>query len=153
MAETDQGPPDAPAAASYEFTPSQDETIRSLASAMQWVAIPLIIVGIFYAIAAVWQLVSTFGNWRALFPVLFIALAAAIYLTLGIWTRQAAQSFTSVVSTSGRDIAHLMDALDTLRKKYSLLALFVKIYIAILILALILGIVGLIVGGVGGLGS
>jgi hypothetical protein len=35
--------------AGYEFAPSQNETIRSLAAAMRWVAIPLIIVGVFYA--------------------------------------------------------------------------------------------------------
>lgn len=114
---------------------------------MQWVAIPLMIVGAFYAIAAVMELVSAFADWRAIVPTLFIALAAAIYLTLGIWTRQAAQRFTGVVSTTGRDITHLMDALDNLRKAFSLLALIVKIYVVILILALVLGIVGLIVGG------
>jgi hypothetical protein len=131
----------------YEFDARQSETISALASAMRWVAISMIVLGVLYGVAAVIQLV------KAPLPALLIGLGAALYLALGIWTRQAADSFTSVASTAGRDIHHLMDALDTLRKKYSLLALIVKIYIAILVVALILGVIGLLSAGAGFLGN
>lgn len=144
METTDAQPSDS--SPSYEFSADQNEVIGKLAAAMQWVAIPLIIVGILYAISAVAHFAWVFQDWswRVALPVLLVGLGGVLYLVLGIWTKRAAASFSEVVSTTGSDVAHLMTALDNLRKTYSLLSLFVKIYVALLAIGLIFTAIGLL---------
>jgi hypothetical protein len=98
----------------YEFTPLQNENIRRLSSKMKFV-------GIFYIVAAV--LFGTLGV-AALFV---MPLAGIIYiiamipeLLIGIWTTKAASSFRMIVDTKGHDIPHLMNAVVSLRKLYTL---------------------------------
>jgi len=47
-------------------------------------------------------------------------ISGALACVVGLWTQRASMSFKSVVQTEGQDITHLMDALDDLRKLYSL---------------------------------
>src|SRR5207247_1780886 len=49
------------------------------------------------------------------------ALNGLIYLLIGVWTRSAAGSFKKIVETHGSDISHLMEALSSLTKMYSLI--------------------------------
>ena len=130
----------------YEFDDQQSNVIAGLASAMRWVSIPLLILGALYAFLTVVSVIQAFQNPASLLSAIFVALAAVIYWSLGSWTRQAAGSFEQVVTTTGRDISHLMEALDNLRKKYSLLSFFIKIYIAIIVVALVAGAIAAIVG-------
>lgn len=44
-----------------------------------------------------------------------------LYLLLGVWTQSAAGSFKKIVTTRGGDINHLMEALSSLNKMYSLI--------------------------------
>jgi hypothetical protein len=125
----------------YEFTPEQSETIKSLAGEMRWVAFPLIIIGGLYLLSGFAHIAIALQNRQLILPIIFIGLGAALYLALGIWTKRSAESFTQVTSTAGNDIAHLMSALDNLRKAYSLLALFVKLYVAFLILTMIVALI------------
>ena len=68
------------------------------------------------------------------------AVNGLIYLLIGVWTRSAAGSFKQVVDTQGGDIRHLMEALSSLNRMYTL------IYTLILLgLLLILATVGLFV--------
>ncbi|MGH6915138.1 MAG: hypothetical protein ACREH3_15720, partial [Geminicoccales bacterium] len=96
----------------YEFTPGQNETVRTLASRMRWVGIFLIVLGILAAIAGILSFAE---------PALAISalIQAAIYIVIGIWTMSAAGSFTLIVHTAGKDVANLMDALGALRKLYT----------------------------------
>jgi hypothetical protein len=48
------------------------------------------------------------------------AVNGLIYLMIGAWTRSAAGSFRLIVDTRGSDISHLMDALSSLNKMYTL---------------------------------
>jgi hypothetical protein len=135
-----------PSPASYEFDSQQNRVIEALASAMRWVATPLIFLGIMYAIATVVCVVQAFRDPASLLGAVYVGIVAIIALSLAHWTRQAASSFDKVVSTGDRDIVHLMHALDNLRRKYSLLSFFVKIYVAILLVALIAGLTVAIMG-------
>lgn len=126
-----------PSPASYEFDSQQNQVIGALASAMRWVAVPLIVLGVLYAIPAILCVVHAFRNPVSILGAVYVGLVALIALSLAQWTRRAASSFDKVVSTGGQDIGHLMDALDNLRKKYSLLSFFVKLYVAVLLVALI----------------
>jgi len=49
------------------------------------------------------------------------AVNGLLYLLLGVWTRSAAGSFKKIVDTKGSDISHLMEALSSLNKMYSLI--------------------------------
>jgi hypothetical protein len=77
-------------------------------------------------------------NWFGLFCLCVFA----PQLLIGIWNINAANSFGFVVTTVGNDIRHLMNALVSLRKLYSLL-------FWVTVLALTLVVVG-IAGGIFG---
>jgi hypothetical protein len=102
----------------YEFSATENATIRRLAAAMRFV-------GFFFAVAGTaeagaWSVLLGRGEsdiyaaaWRLLEGV-FLVLA-------GVWTWGAAKSFAQIVTTSGRDIAHLMQALERLARVYALM--------------------------------
>jgi len=121
----------------YEFDAHQNEVIRQLSRSMRWVAIPFLFLGIMYGIVFALSIVRVFADPRGILAVLFIGLAMLFFLALGRWTRKAAASFERVTETAGQDVSHLMEALDNLRKTYSLLILIVKIYVGLLLLMLI----------------
>jgi hypothetical protein len=134
----------------HEFTSQQNQVIENLSSAMQWIAAPLIVIAVLYAIAAVTGIVQAFQRPQMLVSVAFIILATLFYLALGIWTRRAADAFRRITTTSDQDIAHLMEALDNLRKKYSLLSVIVKLYLVLVAVMLIFMLVAWITGALRG---
>ena len=128
---------------SHEFTGEQNDFIGRLAKKMSVVGLVSVIFGVLYLISAVLLLAFVFQDKlpadvvtkipdevRAKVPttsnylwgvLIQTALAGLIFLMIGIWTRSAAASFREIVSTTGRDITHLMNALSSLYKMYSLL--------------------------------
>src|SRR5262249_53259751 len=121
--------PAASPASQYEFTESQNALIEQLSGDMSWVAVPLIIIGILYAFALVLAVIKAFQQPHLLLEAALLGLVMLFFLTLGIWTRRSATAFHQIVTTKGRDIEHLMTALDELRKQYKLLSAFVKVYV------------------------
>ena len=132
--------------AQHEFDSQQNQTIASLAQDMRWVAAPLQFIGIMYGIACIMGIVRAFTHPESIVGAVFIGLATAFYLALGIWTQRAALSFQQITKTSGQDVTHLMEALENLRKKYSLLSLLVKIYIGLLLAVLVVTVIAMIAG-------
>ncbi len=123
---------------SYEFDARQNEVISELAKAMRWVAIPLMVAGLLYLMNTVsFLFMLRGGGWRLLLPVAIMAVSAIIFLAMAVWTNRSSAGFAEVVATQGSDVDHLMSALDNLRKMYSLMSLFVKIYIFMMVLTLI----------------
>jgi hypothetical protein len=61
------------------------------------------------------------------------AVNGLIYLLVGVWTRSAAGSFRQIVDTRGNDIGHLMDALSSLNKMYTLIYTLIMIGLLLLI--------------------
>jgi len=127
---TAQAPPKPPPLG-YEFTPPQNQNIRRLSSKMKFV-------GIFYIVAA-----ALFGivGVGALF---LMPLAGAIYivamipeLLIGIWTTKAASSFRMIVDTKGHDIPHLMNAIISLRKLYTLQFWLLIIALALIVVSIV----------------
>lgn len=69
----------------------------------------------------------------------FGAIIQGVFLLLtGIWTRNAAQAFNRVVSTTGSDIENIMGALGELRKLYTLQYWLIVIMLVALAITLIL---------------
>jgi len=98
-------------------------------------------VGIFYILA------SCVVGLAGLVALFFSPLIGVLYLVLlipqlliGVWTINAAQSFKLVVSTRGRDIPHLMGALTSLRKLYTLMFWLLIATVVLVLLAIAAGI-------------
>jgi hypothetical protein len=143
---------------SYEFTSEQNDLIGRLARKMSLVGLVSLIFGIFYLLAAVLLIVYLFQDRlppevaqqipedvRAKMPapttyfwgvIVQTALAGLIFTMIGVWTRSAASSFREIVATTGRDISHLMNALGSLHKMYSLLYTLIIITILAFLIAL-----------------
>jgi hypothetical protein len=118
----------------FEFTAAQDNVIRALSGKMKYV-------GVFYVIASV--LVGLAGI-VALFFMPWIGLVYLLLLTpellIGIWTISAAHSFSLVVERPGQDIRHLMAALSSLRKLYTLLFWLLIVVVVLMLAAIAVGI-------------
>ena len=110
---------DAPTEASkeYEFTAEQNAVIRDLASVVSvagLVLMALAIVGILYDGANI-----TSANHDPT-PMVFAAFCAPRVIA-GFWLRGAAEPLLKIVDTEGRDITHLMQALQELRRIFAML--------------------------------
>jgi hypothetical protein len=93
----------------YEFQPSENKVIGELASKMNFVGLFLLAVGVLVIAHGVVVAV----HWGPI-------ISGTLTCVVGIWTQRASVSFRNVVHTEGRDISHLMRALEDLRKLYSL---------------------------------
>jgi hypothetical protein len=118
-------------APTYEFTPAQDSIIRALSQKMNFV-------GYFYIVVS--ALVGL-GGLALLFVNAFVGLFYMVLLTpellIGIWTLTAGKSFRAVVDTRGQDIPHLMTALDSLRKLYTLTFWILIIGLVFMVIAIV----------------
>jgi hypothetical protein len=133
-------------AAEYEFDTKQNQVIGGLALEMHWVAAPLILLSILYGVGTVLILFQAIREPAAfIVPVTYVGLVTVFIWLLASWTQKAAASFHKVVSSGGQDISHLMEALENLRKKYALLGAFVKIYVAVILIAVIAGAISAVV--------
>ncbi len=118
----------------FEFSPIQNDVIRTLSKRMHFV-------GVFYVVAS--GLVALAG----LVAFFFYPLLGAFYflillpeLLVGIWTIHAANSFRQVADTKGYDIPHLMAALASLRKLYTLMFWLLVAALAFMVLGIAAGI-------------
>src|SRR5262245_13483035 len=125
----------------YEFTAAQNSLIDALARDMLWVAVALLVVGILYAVGLLVSVVRSFQDPHFLVQAALVGLAMLFYLALGTWTSRSARAFERIVTTRSRDIDHLMEALDNLRKMYRLVSLLIKIYVVFVGLAVIIGLI------------
>ncbi len=116
----------------YEFTEAQNQTLQILGSRMKWVGILFIVIG---AVSGLRGVLGLAEGGTALVLILY----AAIYILIGIWTRNAGNSFSLVVETAGSDIPHLMDALESLRKFYNLAFWLMIVGLGLALLAMLLG--------------
>jgi hypothetical protein len=126
----------------YEFTEAQNREIGSLARKMRLVGLVAVILGVVNLILGLLLLVYAFRDQLPadalrripedtlkqlpppgqLWAVALQAVASGlIFLLIGVWTRSAAGEFRQIVDTAGHDIGHLMSALGSLHKMYSLL--------------------------------
>ena len=99
----------------YEFSKGQEVVIGDLAGKMRFVGAFLFALGMLglVQVAYVAFRVKLF-DWLT-------AINSLIYAMIGFWTLRASGAFSAVVETVGWDVPHLMDALKSMRKMYSLL--------------------------------
>jgi hypothetical protein len=135
----------------FEFSSSHNELIGDLARKMSLVGLVTIVFGVLQMINGIVAFIAgrnpdelvaaareagiaeeqlqqlqtalAGGDWLSPFVISTISfiIVGLILLLVGIWTRKASGGFAGIVRTQGRDISRLMDALDALRKQYSLI--------------------------------
>jgi sulfite exporter TauE/SafE len=66
----------------------------------------------------------------------------ALYIIIGIWTIRAADSFKKIVDTAESDISYLMNALNELKKLYTLQYVLMIIAIIFMGITILAGIIG-----------
>jgi hypothetical protein len=117
--------------ARYEFTKDQEAVIGDLASKMRFVGLFMLAMSL-VAIVQVgqWAYRTKYFDWGS-------ALSALLSGVIGVWTVQASGGFAAVVETTGWDVPHLMDALSSLRKMYSLMAWLTVMILAALVILVI----------------
>jgi hypothetical protein len=98
----------------YEFSQGENALLGDLARQMRGVALALLLL----SLAA---LVFGAASWHRGGPAAALPLLAAALLNLPIcrYSFRAAAEFRLIVTTAGKDIRHLMEALDSLRKMYA----------------------------------
>ena len=126
--------PLSPKPSGYEFTPMQNPTIRTLAQRMRVIGIVYIIFAVFVGIGAFVVLLQSLPSALVGF------LEVALFAFLGLWTYRGAASFQLIVDTKGSDISHLMNALDELRKIYSLQTWLMVAVLALMAIGIIVGV-------------
>ena len=134
---------------SYEFNTSQNEIFRDLAKKMHFVGLLLLISGIISLIIGIlvtFNLSSLQTEDISLSSGINGILQGVFLLLIGIWTRKAAVSFSSIVKTTNNDIENLMSAMSELRKLYTLQYFLAIITVVFISLVFIVGIIGGIVG-------
>ena len=104
----------------YEFTSAQGDLISDLARKMRFVGLLMIVVGV----------LNPLLTWVA-FHAIALDITFLIYILIGAWTWSAAGSFKKVVDTKGKDVNHLMEALERLRRIYGFIFYLVIIGITI----------------------
>ena len=119
----------------YEFTDSQNQTISLLGSRMKWVRIFFIAMGVAFGLVGVVGLVESEGALDLILKPMIFTMTAAILFLSGIWTVNAAKSFTLIVKTTGSDILNLMNALGTLLKLYAMQFWLVIVSLVVLVIA------------------
>ena len=123
----------------YEFKESENQVIRGLASAMYFVGVVLIIVGILTVVGGLAKLgeASKARDIPAPLEGLSWILQGILYSTIGIMTRSASQYFSQIVQSKGNDINNLMQALERLRGMYSLQRVLILIAFSLLVLVFV----------------
>ena len=116
----------------YEFTEAQNQTLKILASRMKSVGIFFIAVGAVHGVSGVLGLAE--GG-----TAFILIIYAAVFILIGIWTRNAGSSFSLIVQTAGSDIPHLMEALESLRKLYTVAFWLMIVGLSLAVIAIFVG--------------
>lgn len=133
LAQQSSNVPSEPAALNYEFTSAQNEVIATLASAMRFVGVCLIV------FAALTLIIAIFALFRSPLEGTTKVIDCIINMIIGFLLLGSAHAFKRIVDTRGNDIHYLMEALIQLRTLY-------RIQRIIYILAIVLMFVSFIAG-------
>jgi hypothetical protein len=115
----------------YEFSYTENSIIGNLGSKMSFVGLFMLGIGVFFFVSVIIRWVQSHYLEVGL---LFLTL---LFIVVGIWTHRAGREFRSVAETEGKDISHLMGAIENLLKLYTLL--YILFFIALVFAIIQLG--------------
>ena len=113
----------------YEFDAQENEVIGGLASAMRFVGVVFIVLGILNSLGGVVGGINL--------PAMITLGQGVLLIVIGGWLIGGAGSFRDVVTTEGNDISHMMAALRKLRSVFTLQAWVLGIVIVLSIVLVI----------------
>lgn len=120
----------------YEFDSAQNETILTLAKTLQFVGAVALVLALVFALAVFGSLFQS--RWsEAVSQGMFFVFT----FSMGSLMIKAGKEFQAIVTTSGKDISHLMSALDNLRQMYSILSVIIILLVLLMIIALAVSLV------------
>ena len=131
QASPDAAPVSLPAFSQYEFSYSENLVIGNLGSKMSFVGLFMLGIGLFFFVSVLIRWVQSHHLEVALL------LLTLLLIVVGIWTHRAGREFRGVAETHGKDVSHLMAALENLLRLYTLLYMlfFIALVFAIIQLA------------------
>lgn len=121
------------AGGSYEFGEPEERVIGAAARWVGWYSWIALVFGVLFAVTGIASLPGGAGS---------LALGL-VFILAGFLFRGAAASMKSVVTTSGRDVEHLMVAMARLTSAF-------KVQVILTLLALVVGVVAGLLLGQGG---
>jgi hypothetical protein len=120
----------------YEFDSGQNETILTLAKTLQFVGAVALVLALVIGVGALGSLFQ--AKWgEAIFQSMFLVFT----FSMGSLMIKAGKEFQAIVATTGKDISHLMTALDNLRQMYSILSVIIILFVLLMIIALAVSLV------------
>ena len=120
----------------YEFDSAQNETILTLAKTLQFVGAVTLVLALVFSLGALGALLR--ASWgEAITQGMFLVFT----FSMGSLMIKAGKEFQAIVTTSGKDISHLMIALDNLRQVYSILSVVIILFVLLMIIAMAVSLV------------
>jgi hypothetical protein len=116
----------------YEFSEAQKERFRALAASVSFVGVCTMLFG---AMAVLFGLGAVYAGFAA--NGVGLGVGAALLLVMAWWTVSAGRSLSALVSTKGRDVERLMEAVEQLRRLFGFAR--VAIIAASLVLVVVAG--------------
>ena len=98
----------------FEFGAEENRVFEGLAAKMEFVGSSTALMGGLILLSGLY---SAWSTGVSVSPLVVIG-AGLLITAIGAWTRRAGVEFQLVAETTGKDIAHVMGALDNLRKLY-----------------------------------
>src|ERR1700689_3759112 len=102
-----------PPAGAFEFTEAQKDHFRALAASVSFVGVCTMLFGgmaVLFALGAVYAGFAANGAG--------LGVGALLLLVMAWWTVSAGRSLSALVSTRGRDVERLMEAVEQLRRLF-----------------------------------
>ncbi|MDP9037506.1 MAG: hypothetical protein M3O50_22140 [Myxococcota bacterium] len=106
--------------AGYPFSEEHKDSFHALAASMSFVGVCCFLSGGLAGVFVVGELVAGFVP-----NALATAAVGAVSVALAWWTVSAGRSLSALVGTRGRDVEHLMDAVQHLRRLFGFLRIVV----------------------------
>ena len=120
--------PSNPGAREHEFGGGESAIIGGLGSKMTRVGLFMVGIGLCFVI-------STIQRWSRFHEMdVGLILLTLLFIIFGIWTHRAGREFRNVSASRGRDVSHLLAAMTSLLKLYTVVYV---IFFVALIFALI----------------
>lgn len=113
--------------APYEFAPAENAVIGRTARWVTWWGWIAVAAGIILIVGGL----TTWGEGG-----LAQVLLGGIYILIGVYFRSAGRSLARVVDTTGRDLSHLMEALDRLTAAFRVQVILVVAMVLMAIVAI-----------------
>lgn len=123
----------------YEFNDNENKIIKNLAGSMGVVSLPCLFLGLGYmtVLALNWKELT--GDKAMLATTLAMGVGMLSFLGIAAWTRRSSVAFRRITTTSGNDVDHLMEALNNLRKMYSMLSSVIILFSLLILVGIGLG--------------